>query len=278
MQLRVTTWYLQVCFFASICISSFGPRSHKWILNWQVEPGRSSKNKPMCWWKSWRWAGLSVGILSGVWQRTREKEHVNVTLPSGDSGSPGRADKWNRVSNRAVSSAKHLTRQGWVDTLPPACHGSASLLWGRWGFFATPPPLVLPFFLFFFYFGSPTIGLAPHIILAKLCAPCAFLCSDFVIRSKGTQRLIPNGLYRRPHRIWSQCSWRCLILFEVGIFLMIQKMRRSWNTSKLINERGCIFTKVNHHWLMLQFMWVFHPHAIPKRSLPHAFNAHTNAW
>ena len=73
-------------------------------------------------------------------------------------------------------------------------------------------------------------------VLAKLCAACAFPCSDFVIRSKGTQRLIPNGLYRRPQRLWSQCSWCCLILFEVGIFLMIQKMRRSWNTSVVITK------------------------------------------
>ena len=73
-------------------------------------------------------------------------------------------------------------------------------------------------------------------VLAKLCAACAFPCSDFVIRSKGTQVLIPNALYRRPQRIWSQCSWCCLILFEVGILLMIQKMRRSWNTSVVITK------------------------------------------
>ena len=157
MQLRVTTWYLQVCFFASICISSFGPRPHKWILNWQVEPGGSSKNKPMGWWI------VEGGLVFqwGFWVVSgKELGKKNMSM----SVCP--------VVIRAVLARPHgqvkqgqqpccefrqniLPARAGLTHCPPACHGSASLLGGRWGFFATPPPLVLPFFLFFFYSGFP---------------------------------------------------------------------------------------------------------------------------
>ena len=173
----------------------------------------------------------------GVWRRTREKEHVNVSLPGGDSGSPGRAS-WTSETGSATML--------WVpQNILPARAGLTHCPCVLWQCISPWRSVGL-----LCYSSSSCFALLPFLLLlwvpplVQRIGPsygfCKTLCPLHISRLWFRDSIPryptfdPNGLYRWPHRIWSQCSWCCLIFFEVGIFLMIQKMRRSWNTAVVI--------------------------------------------